>query len=488
MKNIKNIIAIMAFTALSLGTVYAQNTAQRELIIYGVQKRILEEVMFQRWIIEAVRKNEMMSDSTNIFDWLGGSEICYDGEFGGIGVLQSYHRTNRPITSSTYRTFLYNTTGIAYQELPSSAAEAARFRERRYGFKRQYWPAIDAINLRITHQEWTIGGDLVAFRNVNFGNHTVRVRLEEYFCMARMRRGTHHYIYTFDTEVRCIMPPQTIASIREEHKRREEERQRQEEERRRQHEERMQEWRRQEEERRQERERQEAEQARIRQERTIQFNTEMINDFESRNRSLLNDSLNIRRLQMQQRPRPMTIGNANLNTENAIRNELNQTYSELRTRINNAFESRYNGSRLGVDIRNLFPQQTEFRMFYIQGDIVLNVEIERRLEQFVLEEFKSRFGNFITSNKDISPQRRRSESSFVEHDFSLRLNALREYLNRFEEQPFYGKLIGFIIETNRNLNREWRRNGRFFETQIEFYNAYMKPNYRDTLRARQRAR
>ena len=43
--------------------------------------------------------------------------------------------------------------------------------------------------------------------------------------------------------------------------------------------------------------------------------------------------------------------------------------------------------------------------------------------------------------------------------------------------------MDFVIETNNGLNKEWSKNGKFFESKAEFYDAYISSDYKKILKA-----
>jgi hypothetical protein len=52
--------------------------------------------------------------------------------------------------------------------------------------------------------------------------------------------------------------------------------------------------------------------------------------------------------------------------------------------------------------------------------------------------------------------------------------------------PNYPKMIDFVIENNYKLNNEWTKNGQFFESKVDFWNAYISGNYKQILKERKK--
>lgn len=51
-----------------------------------------------------------------------------------------------------------------------------------------------------------------------------------------------------------------------------------------------------------------------------------------------------------------------------------------------------------------------------------------------------------------------------------------------QTKSYYSQVIDFVIKTNKGLNKEWSKNGQFFESKDEFYNAYLSDDYKKILK------
>jgi len=47
---------------------------------------------------------------------------------------------------------------------------------------------------------------------------------------------------------------------------------------------------------------------------------------------------------------------------------------------------------------------------------------------------------------------------------------------------YYSQILDFVIETNKDMNKEWNKNGQYFENKSEFYNAYISDDYKKILK------
>ena len=54
----------------------------------------------------------------------------------------------------------------------------------------------------------------------------------------------------------------------------------------------------------------------------------------------------------------------------------------------------------------------------------------------------------------------------------------------FKNTEDYESVILFVIENNKDLSKNWEKNGQYFSSQIEFYEAYTLGNYKEIIKAR----
>ncbi|NDW09046.1 hypothetical protein [Dysgonomonas sp. 520] len=158
-----------------------------------------------------------------------------------------------------------------------------------------------------------------------------------------------------------------------------------------------------------------------------------------------------------------------------------QSYFE---RLNNSFREEYeNEYRING---KLFANKDEFEIFYKQGNYPQ--EIEKRT---VL--------NYLTANSkfiesmDFQKEKKVTVGSAVllaytgiRADYS-KGNADRKkilsVINKSQNKPYYSQVMNFVIEINKGLNKEWSKNGKFFENKSEFYNAYLSNDYKKFLKS-----
>ncbi|MDR2652536.1 MAG: hypothetical protein LBC68_09535, partial [Prevotellaceae bacterium] len=51
-----------------------------------------------------------------------------------------------------------------------------------------------------------------------------------------------------------------------------------------------------------------------------------------------------------------------------------------------------------------------------------------------------------------------------------------------KEKSYYPQIMDLIVATNKGLNKEWTKNGKYFENKMEFYDAYLSDDYKQILK------
>ena len=181
--------------------------------------------------------------------------------------------------------------------------------------------------------------------------------------------------------------------------------------------------------------------------------------------------------------------------------EADKMYLECRCKyIKNKFDLDFiNGKVNGCYCRDdeyrksgkLFADKTEFNMFYDKGNNIL-------LEEIAIRDFKTQASIIETLNlKDINNNEvsgREVGKAILGEVTGLNIpeNSEKEKLTKsyvqkiasYKDKPYYSKIMDFIIETNKGLNKEWTKNGVIFYNKVEFYEAYISGNYKQILKAK----
>lgn len=109
----------------------------------------------------------------------------------------------------------------------------------------------------------------------------------------------------------------------------------------------------------------------------------------------------------------------------------------------------------------LFASKEEFNSFYEKGEEVYLLESERRATL-----------NYLSVNSIL----------LQSMNFQEDKNEILTIISESQNKPYYLQVLDFAIETNNGLNKEWTKNGQFFESKTQFYNAYISEDYKNILK------
>ncbi len=122
-----------------------------------------------------------------------------------------------------------------------------------------------------------------------------------------------------------------------------------------------------------------------------------------------------------------------------------------------------------------FSGEAEFDSFFKQGNEIFNQEVEKREEK---RKAKQEVEKFAIQPKD--------PIDLTSNNWSKREDKLRTYLYQNKNKPYYSELIDIAIENNKELNKEWSKNGQYFQDKTEFYEVYISENYKHILKAKKK--
>ncbi len=112
----------------------------------------------------------------------------------------------------------------------------------------------------------------------------------------------------------------------------------------------------------------------------------------------------------------------------------------------------------------LFASKEEFDIFFDKGDEVLQKEVSDRTlkkeEDYILNYFHSQ-------------SRGIEKLDFKDALKDEPVNIFVINIKNCQNKPYYTQVLDFVIETNKGLDKEWTKNGQFFENKMSFYNAYI---------------
>jgi hypothetical protein len=208
--------------------------------------------------------------------------------------------------------------------------------------------------------------------------------------------------------------------------------------------------------------------------------------FQDYNRQLLENKYNIKKILIPGYKKISIV--ENIESYNTSLRSLKRDYDKINDNLKKAFEHAY------YDVRPLFSTE-DFEKFYIQGNDVLQKEIAERKEKKEGEDvldYLTRNSKFVVAPMDF--QIEKTKYVEVTRHINLRseyytayedLYARREILyvvNSCKNKSYYPQVIDLVIEINTKLNTEWTKNGKYFKTKVDFYEAYMSDNYKQILK------
>lgn len=129
-----------------------------------------------------------------------------------------------------------------------------------------------------------------------------------------------------------------------------------------------------------------------------------------------------------------------------------------------------NKARINGQYGNLFIDMNVFDSFYKQGKDLFMQEAAFRKFRTKIEEFsKLKLKEATTSKKE----------------------AIKQYLVFVNEcteisQKAYPRIVKLMVTSNEKMSKEWSSNGHYFNNEVDFYEAYISENYKETLNNRKK--
>lgn len=132
---------------------------------------------------------------------------------------------------------------------------------------------------------------------------------------------------------------------------------------------------------------------------------------------------------------------------------------------------------------NLFTNKDEFNLFYNKGIEVLQEEIEVR--KFTSQTSVIESLNFKDLNKSGAGRALMSDLSGYNVNQNIELEKKWvQLIASHKGKSSYPRIIEFVVNTNKVLSKEWEKNGTYFKDKIEFYEAYISPDYKKILKGK----
>ncbi len=109
----------------------------------------------------------------------------------------------------------------------------------------------------------------------------------------------------------------------------------------------------------------------------------------------------------------------------------------------------------------LYASKEEFDSFFDKGESIYLLETEKRATL-----------NYLNVNSQL----------LQSMNFQKDKNEILTMITESQNKPYYLQVLDFAIETNKGLNKEWSKNGQYFENKTQFYNAYISEDYKKILK------
>ena len=212
------------------------------------------------------------------------------------------------------------------------------------------------------------------------------------------------------------------------------------------------------------------------------FNNRLDSIFNDYNQQLLQNPYNLKQSVLRNYNKITATGTGN--RQYSFDRQVSDMKSEF-----NSLKSTFEHERRNEYSKNgkLFTNETEFDSFYTKGKDIYQAEVEKKtiLKYFsdnakfiesmdFQKEAKETLGSALMSGYNGSY----TDYSKINADRKKILSAISESQNK----PYYSQLLDFVIETNKGLNKEWTKNGQYFKSKSEFYNAFLSDKYKQILK------
>jgi len=211
------------------------------------------------------------------------------------------------------------------------------------------------------------------------------------------------------------------------------------------------------------------------------FNQRLDSIFNDYNRQLLQNRHNVERKLLKDYTKIT-------NSENRV-NSFNSSVSSMKYEfdsLNNSFEDqrRNEYSEKGSSI---FTNESEFESFYIKGKDIYKAEVEKR-EVLGRFEVYSKVYSKIIETINFQKEAKENIGSVILSSYkgsytnNEEINRIRREILTIikdnQDKPYYSHIIDIVVEINKGLNKEWTKNGQYFESKVEFYNAFLSADYK----------
>jgi hypothetical protein len=98
---------------------------------------------------------------------------------------------------------------------------------------------------------------------------------------------------------------------------------------------------------------------------------------------------------------------------------------------------------------------------------------------------KGAYSNFLGRRTDFSnivSELKNIYFSFNNSRLYITTAEMVDFINACKQKPYYSKVIDLVVDGNAWLWKEYQKNGKYFESKVEFYDTYISDNYKQILK------
>jgi hypothetical protein len=231
-------------------------------------------------------------------------------------------------------------------------------------------------------------------------------------------------------------------------------------------------------------EKQEVEQRNIDSIIIAQYNQKLDSIYDMYNVKLLNFKYNISKDTLTRTIKLITIIDIDNEYEKSVEN-VNYKYESLYSELNNNFRVAYESCY------SYFVDSDEFENYYIKGKFIYVAEVEKRK---VIKYLNDNL-NFITTMDFQREEKKNIGSTLSEHyngetrdydEINDKRKRILSSIKNCRYESYYNQVLEFVIFNNKDMNKEWKKNGNLFTDKQEFYEAYIQNDYKSILKEKKK--
>ena len=227
-------------------------------------------------------------------------------------------------------------------------------------------------------------------------------------------------------------------------------------------------------------EQQEREKQRLDSIELVTYNQKLDSIFKNYNRQLLENPYNVGKKVMSDYKKVAGKNDREYNFNNSL-SSIKYNYEQLTKDFTREYENEFRKNE------KLFANKDEFGTFNKKGNEDYQLEIEKRTTMNYLS-VNSQFIESMDFQKEkkepISPPSVYGYSTpTIDYtEINKKRKSILSAISESKTKLYYSQILDFVIETNKDMNKEWNKNGQYFENKSEFYNAYISDDYKKILK------